>query len=669
MIVILVCLLQITVTAGIASAAARVCLDRSPRLSARFSLLGIFLSTIVVLATCCDMPRLWTFQPPGREGEHSVRPPAGRVNQVRSQPSADFELLFGFTAQELMQQVNQIRNRHPVAESRLADGCLVLAVLLFLLGFTRCVVGSCWLWSLGKARSLSRESLAALELTVLAAKSGVSFPVRLRASELLSSPCVSWLSRGTIYVPADFEQWSPDERHVALAHELTHEVRRDPQTRFFAELCSALLYFHPLMLLLRRQLTFAQELATDRQAAGLLGSLKTYQRGLSLLALRMDTPRTATFLVSVSTNDVIRRIKMLSSTRPTLSRWQETISVAAILFVSVIAAAWTANADDPIRAVSRQKIDVSNSETTNQPRTILPWEQLGEQAGYVVIKPRELAKHPVFRSVYDAHVTEALAGFDLNAFGLNPEGIKSVQLPLILDIMEIPEEQRLNHDGHRHQLKVGASSVVMETVQPIAWARVSNLIPPHVTPPAKLAALREQLANFDQQTVMRLVPEASKTSESLHATELKSVWGEVSDCPLAVASATPDAFELSLDEESDAIDARALFSTVHATAIGIALDSKDGHPQIRFAFAPRKGHSASEVLNLVKNTQEKIVASGQAIVASRPDSLSNESKLNAVEELLEEFAAVKLKIVAAADGSEIVVATMQLTANMENLLP
>ncbi len=668
MIVILVCLLQITVITGIASAAARVCLDRSPRLSARFSLLGIFLSAIVVLATCCDVPRLWTFQPAGRAGEHSVRPPAGSVNQVRSEHSIDSEPLFGFTAQELMQQASQIRNRHPVAESRLADGCLLLAVSLFLFAFTRCVVGSRWLWSLRKARIISCKSLAAVELTVLATKCGVSFPVRLCASELLSSPCVNWLSRGTIYVPADFEQWSPDERHVALAHELTHEVRRDPQTRFVAELCSTLLCCHPLMLLLRRQLTFAQELATDRQAAVLLGNLKTYQRGLSLLALRMDTSRTATFLVSVSTNDVIRRIKMLSSTRPSISRWQEMISVAAVLFVSVIAAAWTANADDPIRAVSRQKIDVSNSETTNEAGTILPWEQLGEQDGYVVIKPRELAKHPVFRSVYDAYVTEALTGFDLNAIGLNPEGIKSMQLPLILDIMEIPEEQRLNHNGHRHQLKVGASSVVMETVQPIAWARVSKLIPPHVAPAAQLEALKVQLASFDKQTVLRLVPETTKTRESLHATELKAVWGEVSDYPLAIASVTPDGFELSLAQESDAFDARALFSAVHATAIG--LDSKDGHPQIRFAFAPRKGQSASEVLNLVKNTQEKIVASVQAVVASRPDSLSNESKLRATEKLLDDFTAITPQLAAAADdGPEIVVATMQLTANLENLLP
>jgi hypothetical protein len=87
----------------------------------------------------------------------------------------------------------------------------------------------------------------------------------------------------------------------------------------------------------------------------------------------MDSQRTASYSVSVSTNDVIRRIKMLSSTRPSLSRWQEVVSVAAILFVSGIAAAWTANADEPIRVVSRRKIDVSNGEHQGLARTILPW--------------------------------------------------------------------------------------------------------------------------------------------------------------------------------------------------------------------------------------------------------------------------------------------------------
>jgi beta-lactamase regulating signal transducer with metallopeptidase domain len=250
----------------------------------------------------------------------------------------------------------------------------LVASLLCLVFLGRCIAGGYWLWQLRNAQRLPEESFIYQELALLSAECGISFPVDIRTCDLLSSPCVSWLSRGTIYVPNNFEQEQPEERSTALAHKLIHEVRRDPQSRFLAELCLSLLCYHPLMLLLRRrQLIFTQELATDRQAAGLLGSLNAYQRGLSLLALRMDSQRTASYSVSVSTNDVIRRIKMLSSTRPSLSRWQEVVSVAAILFVSGIAAAWTANADEPIRVVSRRKIDVSNGEHQGLARTILPW--------------------------------------------------------------------------------------------------------------------------------------------------------------------------------------------------------------------------------------------------------------------------------------------------------
>jgi len=673
MIVILVCLLQITLIAGFTSTAARFCLDRSPRLSARISLLGITLSAVVVVATCCDVPRLWTLQATtqagGLPGRHFVHPNSVAPEAAESVPPTASEPAFEFTAQHFMHQLSQLRNRHPVAASRMAGGYLLLAALVCLLGLGRCVVGSRWVWSLRKARSISEESMAAVELKILSARHGVSFPLRLRASRLLSSPCVSWLSRGTIYVPDDFEQWTADERHAALAHELIHEVRRDSQTRFFAELCLSLLCCHPLMLLLRRQLIFAQELATDRQAAGLLGSLNAYQRGLSMLALRMDSHREASYLVSVSTNDVIRRIKMLSSTTPSMSRWQEIVSVAVVLFVSAVAAAWTANADDPIRAVSRQKIDVSESASQKQTMSILPWEQFGEQDGYAVVQPAVLAKHQLFKMLYEAHVAEALEGVDLNALGLAPENIKSLQVPLVAKITEIPEDERANHDGHRHSLTWGADAVVIETKQAAQWVELSEVIPPYLASAAQREALRQKLSAFEQQTFMCLVSEDAKNRSSQHAKALRSVWGEVSNCPLAIASATPSGFESGFNGRPDVLAARPLLTAVDSTAVGITFESGNGQPKVRFAFAPRNGHSAAEVLTLVENTKEKILTTGRALVALRPDSLSDDSKLEAMETLLNDVAAVTPDVAAAEDGSEIVVATMHLTVNLENLLP
>ena len=674
MIAIFVCLLQITVIAGIASVAAKVCLDRSPQLSARFCWLGIFLSAVVVLATYFDAPRLWTLQTANQAsdttaGQHSLNESVVNTGRVEPVSSADFKPPLGFTAQELLQQLSHLRNRHPVAESRLVSGCSLIAALLCLVILGRCVASGYCLWRLRNAQRLPEESPVYQELARLSAQCGISFAVEVRRCELLSSPCVSWLSRGTIYVPDNFEQWKPEERRTALAHELIHEVRRDPQSRFFAELCLSLLCYHPLMLLLRRQLIFAQELATDRQAARLLGSVNAYQRGLSLLALRMDSQRTASYLVSVSTNDVIRRIKMLSSTRPSLSRRQEVVSVAAILFVSGIAAAWTANADEPIRLASRQKIDVSDRDHQDMAETILPWEQLGEQDGFVVFQPGGLIKHPVLRLVYEAHVTEALEGIDLNAFELTPENIKSLQLPLILNVARNSEEQRLNSNGDQYSLHFGANAIAVETRQPVAWKKFAESLPPLVGTPEESEWLESAFARFDQQTFLRLVAQPAKSRQSEHSAGLRSVWGHVNNCALAIASMTPDDIELRFDDEVDLIDARALFSAVDSTAIGVALDSGDGHPQIRIAFAPREGRSAAEVLNLAENTQAKMLATGKAVIALRPDSLSDEARLKAMEQLLDDFGALTLEIAAAEDGSEIVLATTQITADLAKLLP
>jgi hypothetical protein len=124
MIAILICLLQITVIAGIASVAAKVCLTRSPQLSARFCRLGIFLSAVVVLATYFDSPRLWTLQTANQARETTDRntsdASAANAGRVESVSSADSTPLLGFTARELLQQLSQLRRQHPVAENRLA---------------------------------------------------------------------------------------------------------------------------------------------------------------------------------------------------------------------------------------------------------------------------------------------------------------------------------------------------------------------------------------------------------------------------------------------------------------------------------------------------------------------------------------------------------------------
>ncbi len=673
MIAILVCLLQITAIAGIASIAAKICLTRSPQLSARFCWLGLFLSAVVVLATCFDTPRLWTLQTTNQTSDTSDKRAshilAANAGNVESGSFADSGTRSGFTARELLQQLTHLRNQHPVAESRLVGGCSLIAALFCLVLLGRCIVGGHWLWRLRNAQRLPVESPVWQELSRLSADCGISFCVRICKSELLSSPCVSWLSRGTIYVPDNFEQWKPQECSAALAHELIHEVRRDPQSRFLAELCLSLLCYHPLMLLLQRQLIFAQELATDRLAAGLLGNVNAYQRGLSLLALRMDSQHTASYLVSVSTNDVIRRIKMLNSTRPSLSRLQESVSVAVIVCLFCLAAAWTASADEPIRVASRTKTDVSGVERHGPAKTILPWEQLGEQDGYVVFQPAVFVKHPLLRAVYEAHVTEALKGFDLNALGLTAENVTSLQLPVVLEVNEIPEEQRTDHDGHRHQLRIGASAIAVQTIQPAEWTKFGEQIPSHLVAPEQQDLIKLQLASFEQQTVMRLVPEAVRNRQCEHTEELRSVWGEVSNCVFAAASATPKDFELRIHEGVDAIDAGALFGAIDSTAVGIALDSDSVYPQVRFAFAPREGRSASEVLALAENTQAKILATGHAVVALRPDSLSDDAKRDAIKQLLDDFGSLTLEIVASEDGGEIVVATMQATVDLTKLLP
>jgi hypothetical protein len=293
-----------------------------------------------------------------------------------------------------------------------------------------------------------------------------------------------------------------------------------------------------------------------------------------------------------------------------------------------------------------------------------------------VLQPAVLVKHPLFKSIYEAHVGGTLAhivgasdGSFLDELGLSSENIMALQLPLMLQVSEIPEEHRANFGGDRHRLEIKIDGIAVETTQPVAWKKVSELIAPQLLPPEQLERLAVELARFDQQTAMQIASDSIKNRESEHSAELRSVWEEVSNCPLAIASATPDDLELQINDEDDVIDARSLFSAVDATAIGIALDSDNVHPQVRIAFAQREGRSAAEVFKLAENTQARILATGQAVLALRPDSLSDETKLKAMEQLLDDFGSLTLEIAAAEDGSETVLATMQTTTDLAKLLP
>lgn len=105
------------------------------------------------------------------------------------------------------------------------------------------------------------------------------------------SPMLLGLARPVLLLPLHLRQFDVQQQELIVAHELTHWRRRDQLWLHASLLLQALLWFNPVLRLLGKQLTWAQELSCDRQvlagrppqqrrsyAAALLAQLKAQQQ-------------------------------------------------------------------------------------------------------------------------------------------------------------------------------------------------------------------------------------------------------------------------------------------------------------------------------------------------------------------------------------------------------
>src|SRR5207249_6589724 len=83
-------------------------------------------------------------------------------------------------------------------------------------------------------------------------------------SARLGGPIVFGVFRPVIALPGDFaERFNLAQQEAVLAHELAHLASGDPVWYGLANLATALLWWHPLVWWVRRQLHFASEQAPD----------------------------------------------------------------------------------------------------------------------------------------------------------------------------------------------------------------------------------------------------------------------------------------------------------------------------------------------------------------------------------------------------------------------
>jgi len=85
----------------------------------------------------------------------------------------------------------------------------------------------------------------------------------VRVSSSIRTPMTWGVIRPVILLPTYVASWSAEERDVVIRHERAHIERRDWMWQAFAQVMTAIFWFHPLMWLAARQLRNEAEHAAD----------------------------------------------------------------------------------------------------------------------------------------------------------------------------------------------------------------------------------------------------------------------------------------------------------------------------------------------------------------------------------------------------------------------
>ncbi|MBC7819140.1 MAG: PQQ-binding-like beta-propeller repeat protein [Planctomycetaceae bacterium] len=228
------------------------------------------------------------------------------------------------------------------------------------------------------ARRLQRVGLSEVSdslkemLSRLAGRLGLRRAVRLFQSSLVQIPCVVGALKPVILLPASaIVGLSPEQLEALLAHELAHIRRHDFAMNVVQTLVETLLFYHPAIWWLSRQVRQEREHCCDDLAISVCGDVAGYARMLvTVEGLRGRVPQTS---VAASGGSLVERIRRLlpSPHEQPRSPWLAGIIVLGSLVVLVGSWQWTVG----------QVSDLPEQTEPEVGRALLPVESPTEETG------------------------------------------------------------------------------------------------------------------------------------------------------------------------------------------------------------------------------------------------------------------------------------------------
>lgn len=422
------------------------------------------------------------------------------------------------------------------------------------LGLTRLLMG---LWAVRRMR-ISSVSIVDPNLHEtlgeLCAQMGLRQTVALRVSANLTTPATTGWRRPWLFLPADWKQWTDDERRVVLAHELAHIARGDYLAWMLAQLSLVFHFYHPLAHWLLRRLRLEQELAADDWGARHAGGRQIYLATLARMALRQDVrpaawPVRSFFPVR---GTFLRRIEMLRkkdehgySTSPWTARAM-TFGILAgtgLLLAGLRGPLERAVAQEPKDAVAKPASALAGaSRSMKSAPNALDLRFVPENAALIVAaRPSALLHEPQIKTLFDVLLKEEQIRHIVDL--LNVENVDQVSL--------VVSREAIGAAALNQEVMLRSAGVIVRSSVPRDWKATAAALVPGISfvdtkyagqPYSSLTVEGASFGYFmadDRTIVIAAVPalfsfiKAAKDAKSVHP--WTESWNAVADSQAAVA--------------------------------------------------------------------------------------------------------------------------------------
>jgi bla regulator protein blaR1 len=192
----------------------------------------------------------------------------------------------------------------------------------------RMALGLAWIGAMARGDATDPQWQA--RLSRLAQQFGVTRTVRLRVVQHLPSPMTARWWRPVVLLPASLiSGMPPDLLEALLAHELAHIKRFDYLVNLVQNVIEIVLFYHPAVWWISRQIRLERELIADDLAARELGE----PRRLALALSELERFQFSTHHLAQAANagDLMSRIKRLIAPTTHALSWKAAIPILGLL--------------------------------------------------------------------------------------------------------------------------------------------------------------------------------------------------------------------------------------------------------------------------------------------------------------------------------------------------